>query len=79
MLKSGDILENWIIRTNNGLSQVSYFSCWSQRGTGLIYQVHQSSFCIKIAMVIKKIENLPFDVTLQLLRRIKIFVPLFHC
>lgn len=44
-LRSGVIiLENWIIRTNNGLSQVSYFGCWSQRGTSLFYHVHRRTF-----------------------------------
>lgn len=38
------ILENWIIRTYNGLSQVSYFGCWSQRGTSLFYHVHRRTF-----------------------------------
>lgn len=37
------VLENWIIRTNNGLSQVSYFGCWNQHGTSLFYHVHMCS------------------------------------
>lgn len=40
-LSGARILENWILRTNNGLSQVSYFGCWSQRGTSLFYHVHR--------------------------------------
>lgn len=44
-LRSGaTILENWIIRTYNGLSQVSYFGCWSQRGTSLFYHVRRRTF-----------------------------------
>lgn len=32
-------VEIWITRTNNGLSQVSYFGCWSQHGTWFYFMI----------------------------------------
>lgn len=40
-------VEIWITRTNNGLSQVSYFGCWSQHGTSLFYD-HRRTFPVEL-------------------------------